>query len=222
MRGSARSPTSFRQRRLPCDVIWLDIDYMDGFRIFTFDPTAFPRPGGDERLPAPERVPLRLDDRPGREGGPGLFRLQFGQPRGRVGANARWEGFQRQRLAGPVRVPRFHAARRRASGGRTTTRIPGQGRRWRVERHERAGRVRRPRQDDAGGQRASRRRRPAGGPHLHVPQRVRHVDGFAPRARRSGRRTRSGDPSYCRAPIISADSVTPRLGPATTARRCRF
>jgi alpha-glucosidase len=34
----------FRARKLPCDVIWMDIDYMDGFRIFTFDPVKFPDP----------------------------------------------------------------------------------------------------------------------------------------------------------------------------------
>lgn len=32
----------FRERRIPCDVIWLDIDYMDGFRVFTFDREKFP------------------------------------------------------------------------------------------------------------------------------------------------------------------------------------
>jgi alpha-glucosidase len=34
----------FRGRDIPCDVIWLDIDYMDGYRIFTFSPTGFPDP----------------------------------------------------------------------------------------------------------------------------------------------------------------------------------
>ncbi len=34
----------FRRRQIPCDVIWLDIDYMDGFRVFTFDPKHFPDP----------------------------------------------------------------------------------------------------------------------------------------------------------------------------------
>jgi alpha-glucosidase len=34
----------FRARRIPCDAIWLDIDYMEDFRIFTFDPGRFPQP----------------------------------------------------------------------------------------------------------------------------------------------------------------------------------
>ena len=29
---------TFRDRKIPCDVIWMDINYMDGFRIFTFSP----------------------------------------------------------------------------------------------------------------------------------------------------------------------------------------
>ena len=35
---------TFRQKKIPCDVIWMDIDYMDGYRIFTFPPTTFPNP----------------------------------------------------------------------------------------------------------------------------------------------------------------------------------
>lgn len=34
----------FRSRRIPCDVIWFDIDYMDGYRVFTFDSSQFPDP----------------------------------------------------------------------------------------------------------------------------------------------------------------------------------
>ena len=33
-----------RQHRIPSDVIWMDIDYMDGYRIFTFDPKGFGNP----------------------------------------------------------------------------------------------------------------------------------------------------------------------------------
>lgn len=37
---------NFRERRLPCDVIWIDIDYMNEMRPFTFNETSFPdRPG---------------------------------------------------------------------------------------------------------------------------------------------------------------------------------
>lgn len=34
---------NFRRRQIPCDVIYLDIDYMDGFRSFTVDRQKFPR-----------------------------------------------------------------------------------------------------------------------------------------------------------------------------------
>jgi alpha-glucosidase len=34
----------FRQRQIPCDVIHLDIDYMDGFRVFTWNRQRFPNP----------------------------------------------------------------------------------------------------------------------------------------------------------------------------------
>jgi alpha-glucosidase len=34
----------FRERSIPADVIWMDIDYMNGYRIFTFDGDGFPAP----------------------------------------------------------------------------------------------------------------------------------------------------------------------------------
>ncbi|KAL1198504.1 putative glucan 1,3-alpha-glucosidase [Cardamine amara subsp. amara] len=34
----------FRDKKIPADVIWMDIDYMDGFRCFTFDKEHFPDP----------------------------------------------------------------------------------------------------------------------------------------------------------------------------------
>ena len=33
-----------RRHRIPSDVIWMDIDYMDGYKIFTFSPKEFPNP----------------------------------------------------------------------------------------------------------------------------------------------------------------------------------
>ncbi|KAL3818347.1 hypothetical protein ACJIZ3_004252 [Penstemon smallii] len=35
---------TFREKDIPCDVIWMDIDYMDGFRCFTFDQERFSDP----------------------------------------------------------------------------------------------------------------------------------------------------------------------------------
>ena len=39
----------FRSRQIPCDAIWMDIDYMDGYRIFTFSPEKFPDPAAVNR-----------------------------------------------------------------------------------------------------------------------------------------------------------------------------
>ena len=36
----------FRDRKIPCDAIYLDIDYMDGYRCFTWDEEHFPNPKG--------------------------------------------------------------------------------------------------------------------------------------------------------------------------------
>jgi alpha-glucosidase len=36
----------FRERAIPCDVLYLDIDHMDGFRVFTWDRERFPDPAG--------------------------------------------------------------------------------------------------------------------------------------------------------------------------------
>jgi len=35
---------NFRQRHIPCDALFLDIHYMDGYRVFTWDKTRFPDP----------------------------------------------------------------------------------------------------------------------------------------------------------------------------------
>jgi alpha-glucosidase len=37
---------TFREKSIPCDVIWMDIDYMEKYRIFTFDPVKFADPKG--------------------------------------------------------------------------------------------------------------------------------------------------------------------------------
>ena len=35
---------NFRERKIPADVIWLDIHYQDGYRPFTWDAKRFPNP----------------------------------------------------------------------------------------------------------------------------------------------------------------------------------
>lgn len=35
---------NFRERDIPCDALYLDIDYMDGYRVFTWDKEKFPNP----------------------------------------------------------------------------------------------------------------------------------------------------------------------------------
>ena len=42
---------NFRERDIPCDVIYLDIHYMDGYRVFTWD---------EERFPDPEKLTAEL------------------------------------------------------------------------------------------------------------------------------------------------------------------
>jgi alpha-glucosidase len=37
---------SFRDRDLPCDTLYLDIDTLDGYRVFTWNPIGFPDPDG--------------------------------------------------------------------------------------------------------------------------------------------------------------------------------
>ena len=37
---------TFREKKIPCDVIYLDIDYMEGYKIFTWNKEKFPDPGG--------------------------------------------------------------------------------------------------------------------------------------------------------------------------------
>jgi len=35
---------TFRQKNIPCDAIWMDIDYMEGYRVFTSNKQNFPEP----------------------------------------------------------------------------------------------------------------------------------------------------------------------------------
>ena len=45
-----------RAEDIPCDALWLDIEYMDGYRVFTWDTEAFPDVAGHARAAAPSRA----------------------------------------------------------------------------------------------------------------------------------------------------------------------
>jgi alpha-glucosidase len=69
----------FRDARIPADVIYLDIDYMDGYRVFTWDKTRFPDPSkliADLRAEG-FRVVLIVD--PGVKVDPNYYAYQQGQ-----------------------------------------------------------------------------------------------------------------------------------------------
>ncbi|CAH2056809.1 unnamed protein product, partial [Thlaspi arvense] len=53
---------TFRQKGMPCDVIWMDIDYMDGYRCFTFDQACSYSINFiyDERFPDPKTLVAEL------------------------------------------------------------------------------------------------------------------------------------------------------------------
>ena len=62
---------NFRERRIPADVIWLDIHYQDGFNPFTWDRERFPDPPRPHRRPPPKglrTVPI-VDAHPKKEPG---------------------------------------------------------------------------------------------------------------------------------------------------------
>lgn len=62
-----------REEGIPCDALWLDIDYMDGYRVFTWDTEAFPDvPGMLARLGADGFKVITIID-PGIKHDPGYW-----------------------------------------------------------------------------------------------------------------------------------------------------
>ncbi|HEX3558887.1 MAG TPA: glycoside hydrolase family 31 protein [Pyrinomonadaceae bacterium] len=78
----------FRDARIPADVIYLDIDYMDGHRVFTWDKSRFPDPSkmiADLRAEG-FRVVVIVD--PGVKADPAYYAYQQGQAAGHFVKNA--------------------------------------------------------------------------------------------------------------------------------------
>jgi alpha-glucosidase len=91
---------NFRQRHIPCDAIFLDIHYMDGYRVFTWDKTRFPDPAGmiSDLAKQGFRVVTIID--PGIKVDPNYFAYQEGlagdyfvkKPDGKIYTGKVWPG----------------------------------------------------------------------------------------------------------------------------------
>ena len=199
-----------REHGLPCDALWLDIDYMDGYRVFTWNTERFPdAPGMLQRLDE-QGFKVDHDHRPGREV---RARLRGLRPGGRARRAVPHRGrrhLHRPGLAGRHRVPRL----RHRGGPRVVGRAERRARAVRpgrhLERHERAGHGRDPARADA--------LRPRPRLPRALPQPVRAADGDGHGRRPAQRRCRRSARSCSRAPASPASSATPRTGWATTSR----
>ena len=115
---SRRSAPATASCGVPCDVLWLDIDYMDGYRVFTWDREAFPDAAGDAR-PARARQGFRVITivDPGVKAEPGYEVFDRGLERDVLLPHRGRRRLHRPGLAGRHGVPGLRDARRRARGG---------------------------------------------------------------------------------------------------------
>ena len=129
----------FRRRRIPCEAIHLDIDYMDGFRCFTWDKERFPDPA---RLIADLhgqgfKVVTMIDPGIKVDADYWVYATACGQgvfctyPDGKLFRGPVWPG--------ECVFPRFHLAARARLVGRAVPLAVDAGRGRVLERHERAG-----------------------------------------------------------------------------------
>ena len=132
------------EHKIPADVIWMDIDYMDHYRIFTFNPEGVLQPQTAQRLSPPEPFQGGLYDRPGRKGGERLLRRRPGLLRRLLGEGQGRQAFRGRCVARSLPLPRLHPRGRAPMVGNPLQRLHGHGHRRRMERYERAGRLRRP------------------------------------------------------------------------------
>lgn len=124
-----RLDQGFAESRIPCDGLWLDIDYMDGFRVFTTRPGAFPPAAGGasfaELAARRRRVVAILD--PGVKVEPGYRIYEEGlrgghfclSPSGRPYVGVVWPG--------QVHFPDFSRAETRDFWAREVERLAHQG-----------------------------------------------------------------------------------------------
>ncbi len=98
---------TMREQKLPIDSIHMDIDYMDGFRVFTFDPQRFSDPKALFRKLDRENIkPITIID-PGVKLDPGYFLYDEGMQQGHFAKNPDGAIYEGAVWPGPSVFPDF-------------------------------------------------------------------------------------------------------------------
>ena len=209
-RGARRSATA--SASVPCDALWLDIEYMDGYRVFTWDTERSPTCPGCSRGSREQGFRVDHDHRPRREVRPGLLRCSTRRVERDV--LCRTEGgdiYIGQVWPGDTAFPDFVTEEGARVVGRAQRRPRAVRARRHLERHERAG-------DRAHPARARCASTAAAHSHerFHNQYALLMAMGTigGPARRRCPTSARSCSP----APASPASSATPPTGWATTCR----
>ena len=167
--------SEFRARGIPCDVLYLDIDHMDGYRVFTWDSERFPDPAGLIASLRADGFRVVVITDPGVKVDESYDVYVSGRDRGFFCLARDGSEYRNVVWPGLCAFPDFTNPAVREWWGALARRARGRGCGGRVVRHERAGDVRPGPLDDAGGRRAPGRRASAAA--RRRPQRVRVADG---------------------------------------------
>lgn len=98
---------TMRENRLPMDAVHMDIDYMEGFRVFTFNQKRFPDPKGMTQKLAERNVkPVTIID-PGVKIDPGYFVYDEGMEQGQFAKNPDGTVYEGAVWPGPAVFPDF-------------------------------------------------------------------------------------------------------------------
>lgn len=98
---------TMRENRLPVDAVHMDIDYMEGFRVFTFNKTRFPDPKAMTAKLARQNVkPVCIID-PGVKLDPGYFMYDEGMAQGYFARNPDGTVYEGEVWPGPAVFPDF-------------------------------------------------------------------------------------------------------------------
>ncbi len=118
---------TMRANHLPIDAAHMDIDYMDGFRVFTFDKERFADPAGLMRKLADRNIkPITIID-PGVKLDPGYFVYDEGVAGGHFAKNPDGSIYEGAVWPGPSVFPDFTRAETRAWWGEKVKRMTDVG-----------------------------------------------------------------------------------------------